>query len=839
MTPLSAVRFWLALAAIAVLTVHVHCFGDYIADDAAITFAYAKNLARGEGLVLNPGVDPVEGYSNFLWLLMVLPFCGAGADPTWPVKALSLVLAVATLLLVNHLADSVFRESRVRGNEGIRGVAAIGLAAFTPFALWAIAGMENALYVFLLVLALVFYLHGQIRGCAAALLGLSLTRVEGLAFAAVFALHYGVRLAREHRAPGVQERQAGAMLSIGYLGYVSWHWWHFRALVPNTYLAKAPSLEVGGMFAELLNFRSEGWRYLWSELVSPYRLLLAAPLLCLPLIVIPAGRGVLLVLLVGTSLVLTVSTGGDFYPAFRLGTVLLPFLFLLLVEGARVATARVRPRGLAIALAVVPLLLICHPILAVTARVAREKPISMAGLRTFRANVYESIASDAGRKSLIIMEPDIGSVAYFTDYPILDLGGLANLHVARFRYYPPLFLDYVFVEIQPDVITLHGVWARHANIPLELIERDYIRLGGDSAGPYAEGTYVKRELRAFPRDDQPAIMSLVAKASQAASMETTWTAVECLRRIRQSCRESGACPSLADLARSVRVRADHHRRSLDYSQAFSLYQVAVLADPRDVVALRRREEMRLAAAAPTVHFALGLFDELRDLFHERLRSGWRPATASEFLDLGDVIRATGLALDAGASSYLERAGTSGDPVLGSAALAAQMEVYRHAGDHSSAHRVELQLRELLPRHDTPVIGRTAEIAGFVAIPDTHHPEEVVVFLQAVAPITAYEPFLRLYPDGLTTYTDLEPTSPGPWSHGEDARLVPARFRIPRGTEPVFMYVGTRVTGGKHADRAGITPLDWLRRNATENAAEGPRMSGIDRGGQLPDVAVVK
>ena len=41
-------------------------------DDAFISFRYAANLARGDGLVFNPGMPPVEGYTNFLWTVL---FC--------------------------------------------------------------------------------------------------------------------------------------------------------------------------------------------------------------------------------------------------------------------------------------------------------------------------------------------------------------------------------------------------------------------------------------------------------------------------------------------------------------------------------------------------------------------------------------------------------------------------------------------------------------------------------------------------------------------------------------------------------------------------------------------
>src|SRR5262252_3083654 len=86
----------IVMLAIGLFVVHVATYGSYIADDAAITFAYAKNLARGHGLVLNPGSDPVEGYSNFAWLLLVLPFCARGTDPTVGIKLLSSVLGSLT-----------------------------------------------------------------------------------------------------------------------------------------------------------------------------------------------------------------------------------------------------------------------------------------------------------------------------------------------------------------------------------------------------------------------------------------------------------------------------------------------------------------------------------------------------------------------------------------------------------------------------------------------------------------------------------------------------------------------------------------------------------------------
>lgn len=50
-------------------------FNRFIQDDAFISFRYAQNLVQQGELTWNPGeTDRVEGYTNFLWtLLMAVP----------------------------------------------------------------------------------------------------------------------------------------------------------------------------------------------------------------------------------------------------------------------------------------------------------------------------------------------------------------------------------------------------------------------------------------------------------------------------------------------------------------------------------------------------------------------------------------------------------------------------------------------------------------------------------------------------------------------------------------------------------------------------------------------
>ncbi len=44
---------------------------NFTIDDAFISFNYGVHLANGFGLVWNIGQSPVEGYTNFLWVLII------------------------------------------------------------------------------------------------------------------------------------------------------------------------------------------------------------------------------------------------------------------------------------------------------------------------------------------------------------------------------------------------------------------------------------------------------------------------------------------------------------------------------------------------------------------------------------------------------------------------------------------------------------------------------------------------------------------------------------------------------------------------------------------------
>src|SRR4029434_8444657 len=78
----------------------VRCFW-WVDEDAFISFRYAYNLARGNGLRFNLGEQlPVEGYSNFLWVLWSGLIDLLGGDVTLWVPLTSFLLGAILLYRV-------------------------------------------------------------------------------------------------------------------------------------------------------------------------------------------------------------------------------------------------------------------------------------------------------------------------------------------------------------------------------------------------------------------------------------------------------------------------------------------------------------------------------------------------------------------------------------------------------------------------------------------------------------------------------------------------------------------------------------------------------------------
>ncbi|MCX7699176.1 MAG: hypothetical protein N2114_06915, partial [Candidatus Goldbacteria bacterium] len=62
--------YFILLFCFAFIVGHAAYYLPFIADDALISLQYAKRFLAGKGLTWTDGI-PVEGYSNFLWIILI------------------------------------------------------------------------------------------------------------------------------------------------------------------------------------------------------------------------------------------------------------------------------------------------------------------------------------------------------------------------------------------------------------------------------------------------------------------------------------------------------------------------------------------------------------------------------------------------------------------------------------------------------------------------------------------------------------------------------------------------------------------------------------------------
>jgi hypothetical protein len=205
----------------------------FLTDDCFISFRYARNLADGHGLRFNLGeTTPVEGYSNFLWVLACALLEKLRLDMTvWPLL-LSAACGYVLLWLVHD---------RLRSRLGVppapAALGALTLAAFPPFAVWATGGLATmpfALCVFLTFDRLFLRERPDVAGGAIAAIALSLVRFEGVAWVAVIFVLAAV-LRRDHRRALIP---AAAVFLAVYAAYSFWRVGYHGHFLPNTAMVK-------------------------------------------------------------------------------------------------------------------------------------------------------------------------------------------------------------------------------------------------------------------------------------------------------------------------------------------------------------------------------------------------------------------------------------------------------------------------------------------------------------------------------------------------------------------------------------------------------------------------
>jgi arabinofuranosyltransferase len=245
----------LALLCIPLLFVGWRAF-YFLTDDAYISFRYVSNSIFGYGYVWNPPpFQPVEGYSNFLWVVVIdAVWRLLGIEPPQSSNYLSLVFSFGTLLVVIAMGLKMrLSETLSRYRVVLVGLVLWATLTNRTFLAWTSSGLETAMFNFFVTLWLYacIFAEPQRRSWLFVLtLGAScaaLTRPDGLLFWASTIVVLVFMFVRDRKPAG---RWLSALPAALVPLHFVWRRAFYHEWLPNTYYAKttAPWPESGARY---------------------------------------------------------------------------------------------------------------------------------------------------------------------------------------------------------------------------------------------------------------------------------------------------------------------------------------------------------------------------------------------------------------------------------------------------------------------------------------------------------------------------------------------------------------------------------------------------------------
>ncbi len=205
-------------------------------DDAMISLVYARNWVAGHGLVWNVGEAPVEGYTNFGWVVVLAVIHLLPLSPIGVCLAVQIV-GLGLVLLYSWAAAQVGRRLGVPAWGCGAIVLLVGMALRLKFL--AVLGMETGVLAVLAVCAFLMTLRSLEGGPVRVLTFVSLSaaclvRTDLVLLLAAFALVLLYR--RRDQAARVILYTAAALVPI--VLHLVWRHSYYGEWAPNTYYAK-------------------------------------------------------------------------------------------------------------------------------------------------------------------------------------------------------------------------------------------------------------------------------------------------------------------------------------------------------------------------------------------------------------------------------------------------------------------------------------------------------------------------------------------------------------------------------------------------------------------------
>jgi hypothetical protein len=476
---------------IVVFIIHSATLRNWIVDDAGISFAYAKNLAHGFGLVSQPGRPPVEGYSNFLWTVLFSPFMYLHLfDPLVTPKLISVVLVILAFFTVYKgcllLPDG----------KAIAGVALMLIALNTPFVIWTNSGLENPLYVFLVVL-LVFgclreFSYGQPvlwRPVFLAVLAsaIAMTRPDGILYAGIYPVLRLIIGRRKHSAILANLSSYVLTFVVVFGVFLAFRWVYYGDILPNTYYAKTGfPIDYLKHTLTMLTFQPpmvNELRNLAASVAGPFgdAALVAWIVMMVGILIskrFARGHLVLFTFLV-VALFIHLLLPPDWMAEYRFAT---PFFVLLYLQAgmlidAFLQTLKLKAGSASLRLALAGAAIVGSVFIYIPRTLAFEKEPTLSFDSVAKmVSRFDDYAGQLKIQDGSVLLPDIGGTLYYSRLEVYDVPGLIDKTIARtFLQDPAAFHNYVFGVIKPTFINLHDSWTYKSQLSQDQrFRRDYM-----------------------------------------------------------------------------------------------------------------------------------------------------------------------------------------------------------------------------------------------------------------------------------------------------------------------------------------------------------------------------
>lgn len=253
------------------LVLQIQAIWPFTVDDMYISLRYARNWAAGDGLVWNLNAPPVEGYSNFSFVVLGALSLILKGNPVVVLKMAGFIGLLLTCIFIYLISRFWFGRQ-----ESL--IPCIALLLYKGQIIWSVSGLETTVYQAFICAAVYFIFRGLGYGLyfdqrsdghvplrkthnislifAGLFLSLSgITRPEAPALMLLFFL----LICWDKPKNGVKEHWRGVVffglsLCFFYLPYFFWRWHYYGFLFPNSVYCKGFTKTLTSLDLQYLKF---------------------------------------------------------------------------------------------------------------------------------------------------------------------------------------------------------------------------------------------------------------------------------------------------------------------------------------------------------------------------------------------------------------------------------------------------------------------------------------------------------------------------------------------------------------------------------------------------------